>query len=129
MSDDAPTIGEMISQYQKLASHIEEVEDSLKPYREAAETIRECLQQELLAQKLQNFKSPDGTAYLSRTLSARVTDRDAYLDFIEDGHWEFLDARVLKEPQKEWMEKNPKVLTATIGVTTETIIKCNIRKS
>jgi hypothetical protein len=80
---------------------------------------------------LQNFKSVNGgTAYLSNTLSVKVDDRDIFLDFIRANEaWEFLDARPYKDPVKEWIAANPTHSTAIIGLTTEWIVKCNIRNS
>jgi hypothetical protein len=86
---------------------------------------------------LQNVKTEWGTPYLSRTLSVKVADREQFLAFVRLGNWEFLDARCLKDPVKDLMMKNEEATAAgktivpllSLGIATEVIVKCNIRKS
>jgi hypothetical protein len=137
MSDNDYSPGQLISKYQEHLESIKYFEEQMKPYQEAAGNILNTLHEMLLTQGLQNFKSDAGTAYLSHTLSARVTDRDKFLAFIRLGNWNFLDARVLKEPVRELMAEQEAAVkkgqrpisVQEIGLTTETIVKCHIRKS
>jgi hypothetical protein len=76
-----------------------------------------------------SFACDAGTAYLSHTLSVKVADREKFLDFVRASEaWEFLDVGVLKAPVKAWMEQHPTSPTNTIGLSTEPIVKCHIRK-
>ena len=128
-----PTIGDMIAHHQLLKAYVEQEKvkfsEAIKPYTNAIETIEATVQAELTRQGLKNFKSDDGTAYLSTTLSVKVDNRDKFLQFVTQGHWEFLDARALKAPVQEWIEQNPAAAPSEIGLITQPVITCNIRKS
>jgi hypothetical protein len=125
-----PTIGEMIERHQELKRHVERETEAfstaIKPYSDAMGIIEQCILAELDKQGLKNFKSEHGTAYKSVTMSAKVDDRETYLQFVQRGHWDFLDARVLKGPVEEWIEKTKE---PPPGVAVGYNAKCNIRKS
>ena len=76
-------------------------------------------------QNLQNFKSDNGTAYLKKGDSVTVADRDKFVKFVLDGHLEFLDARVLKDPVRDWTDKHE---APPPGVKIEPFVQCIIRK-
>lgn len=127
----------------------------VKPYNEAMGVIEQAILTMLNKEFPDlngpaSFKCEAGTAYRSNVLSVSVTDKKAYLDFllepimqllsdvaptIGDADWyrdalakrlEFLDARVLKEPVKQWRESNH---VDPPGVTGTPAIKCNIRRT
>lgn len=130
-----PTISEMIERHNEIKVYLEKeamgYAERMKPYNEAMGVIEQVILGMLNKEFPDlngpaSFKCEAGTAYRSRTLSVRVTDKQAFTDFILDGHMEFLDARVLKEPVKEWREANH---ADPPGVTSDPVIKCNIRRT
>jgi hypothetical protein len=138
---EQPTIGEVIDRYKAIEAHVDaecaKFDEAMKPWKEAMDTMKGYIHGELLRQNLKNFKSEKGTAYLTETLSAKVDNRADFLEFVKQDHWEFLDARVLKEPVENWLaseEIRAKMEPGYVakpppGLKTEWIIKCNIRKA
>lgn len=140
MSDNnsTPTLGQMIERYKALEAHVEmetaKFTDTIKPYQQAMECINGALKAELLRMASPDGKSSFacefGTAYLSRTLSVKVVDRHAFLSYARDNErFDMLDIRALKDPVREWIEANETTPTSSIGLSTETVVKCNIRGS
>jgi len=125
------TPAEMVDQYLKMRDWID-AEDSayaakIKPYKDAMALIEQIMLEHLNANGAQNLKCEAGTAYKKPYLSAKVDNRDRFLEFIkENNRWEFLDARVLKEPVREYLDIHQ---AAPPGVATETGIKVHIRRS
>jgi hypothetical protein len=138
---EQPTIGEVIDRYKAIEAHVDaecaKFDETMKPWKEAMDTMKGYIHGELLRQNLKNFKSEKGTAYLTETLSAKVDNRADFLEFVRQDNWNFLDARVLKEPVENWLtseENRAKTEPGYVakpppGLKTEWIIKCNIRKS
>jgi hypothetical protein len=66
---------------------------------------------EALADKLlgpaQSVSTDSGTAYRSRTIKAKVTDREAWFDYIKTTqHWEFLTTHVASTEVQKFMEES-----------------------
>ena len=134
-------IGDAIEKFKEIEAYVEaETEKfnaTMKPWKEAMAVIENAVRQELLDQNLNSFKSDAGTAYLSRVLSVKVDNSEKFLEFVKQGNWDFLDARVRKEPVKKWMDEHSAEIegdfrlmtsTSTIGLTAVWIVNCNIRK-
>jgi phage host-nuclease inhibitor protein Gam len=142
-SNSTPTVGAMIDKVKELEAYIAAemaaVTERLAPFQQAVDCLTGAIKQYLLDNGAQNVKSEGGfTAYLSRPLSVKVVDRDAFLSFVVgQNHFEFLDARCLKAPVEELLDANdkrakdglPPILPSSIGISAEPQIKCNIRKS
>lgn len=142
-SNSTPTVGDMIDHCKQLEAYIEQemalVKDRLAPYQQAITTLNSAIREYLVANGAQNVKSAGGyTAYLTRPLSVKVVDRDAFLRYVvNEDHYEFLDARCLKEPVEKLLDENeerakrgePPVAPSSIGISAEPAIKCNIRRS
>lgn len=97
------SIGDMITKHQELRAIVDAEEtrlkEQLKPYRDAMNAINVAIGVELQAQKLQNFKSDDGTAYLRHDLGVKVDNAPDFLQFVRTTEsWGMLDVRALKEP-------------------------------
>jgi hypothetical protein len=146
-----PVIADMIEQHNKILAFVEQESaafaERMKPYNEALEVLTQACLQFLNDSGQQNAKTEHGTAYKKSFMSAKVSDRTAFLDFIfaplveaycpQDVSGEeirsvlanrlaFLDARVLKDPVKDWREQHH---GDPPGVTTETTVKCHIRRT
>jgi hypothetical protein len=126
------TYDELVAKHNELTAYCE-TEDAahderMKPYREGINAIKAHLQKELVEQKTQNFKTEHGTAYLQETLSVKVDNRDEFLQFIVSANqWGMLDARALKQPVKDFLEKHDGRSPPGLGI--EFGIKCNIRRT
>lgn len=123
------TIGDMIAKFHEIKAALEIAQEAFdvewKPYREAMQALQTACGAELTRQGLQNFKSNDGTAYLRKSDSVTVTNRDDFVKFVLDDHLEFLDARVLKDPVRDWVDKYE---APPPGVKIEPSVQCIIRK-
>ena len=128
-----PTPAELIKKFTELEDVVDAEQKAFdawaKPYREAMETIRNAVHEEIRRLGVKNFPVEEvGTAYLSTTLSAKVDNRDAFLQFVTtNNRWNFLDARVLKEPVKDWLETG--AVEPPPGIKIEYFTKCHIRRS
>lgn len=123
------TIGDMIAKFHEIKAALEAAQahfdEEWKPYREAMQALQTACGAELTRQGLQNFKSDAGTAYLRKSDSVTVTNRDDFVKFVLDDHLEFLDARVLKDPVRDWVDKHE---VPPPGVKIEPSVQCIIRK-
>lgn len=123
------TIGDMIAKFHEIKAALEIAQEAFdtkwKPYREAMQALQTACGAELTKQGLQNFKSDAGTAYLRKSDSVTVTNRDDFVKFVLDDHLEFLDARVLKDPVRDWVDKHE---APPPGVKIEPSVQCIIRK-
>ena len=127
-----PTIGDIIAKHNEIKAFVEAADEkhdaAMKPYKEALRTLTTTAGVVLQEQGLQNFKAEgEGTAYLQHGLSVKVDNREAFLDFvITQNHPEFLDAGVLKDPVRDYLDKHQ---APPPGVKTENFVKCLIRRS
>lgn len=127
---DQPTIGEMIAKHNEIKAFIEAEEavynERMKPYRDALVALTTTCGVELQRQGLQNSNVEGvGTAYLQHGDSVTVDNKDDFVKFVLDDHLEFLDARVLKDPARDWLNKHQAVPP---GVKIVPFVKCIIRR-
>jgi len=124
------TIGELVAKHNDLKAYIEDEDaahkERMKPYRDGLQQILATCGVMLQEQGQQNAKTDDGTAYLQHGLSVKVDNREAFLQFVMDGHTDFLDAGVLKDPVRDWLSEH---LIPPPGIKTEAFVKCLIRRS
>jgi hypothetical protein len=123
------TIGDMIAKYHEIKAELEIAQERFdaewKPYKEAMAALQNACGAGLVEQGLQNFKSEAGTAYLRKSDSATVDDRGTFVKFVLDGHLDFLDARVLVDPVRAWIEQHS---AEPPGVKIKSSVTCVIRK-
>ena len=142
-SSPQPTMGELIDKHQEIDAYIAAqaaaFAKTMAPWQQALGVLNAEIKSRLLGGGMQNSKSANGwTAYISRTLSVKVVDREKYLDFVVNDNWQYLDARVLKGPVEDWIEKNQTerikqglapLSVEELGLEVTPIVKCNVRKS
>lgn len=126
---------DLIAEHNKIddwiKSESKRFDEYCKPHKERLRAIEQQLHAYLLEQKVQNIKGEHGTAYLSRILTLKIENRENLLDFANE-NWDTVGNALLlisaqKDAVKEWMdshEGNPPP-----GVTTDYIIKCNVRRT
>lgn len=107
-------IGILVAQYIKLRDHIElankEFKEGLERPKKAMEILEGKLLEELEAQNVDSFKTPAGTAYRKRVVSATVEDQQAFMDFVLNGeHLDALDVKANKTFVKEMMDQTGEV--------------------
>ena len=125
-----PTIGDLVAKHNEIKGYIEAEDEAhkerMKPYREGLNAILATCGVMLQEQGQQNAKTEAGTAYLNHGLSVKVDNRETFLQFVADGHLDFLDAGVLKDPVRDWLDKHQ---ADPPGVKTEAFVKCLIRRT
>lgn len=124
------TIGAMIDRYKEIEAYVDaeqaDHDKRIKPYLDAMKLINAQVLGHLQANGMQNYKTEEGNcAYQQTIMSAKVDNRAEFLQFAAE-HVDFLQAGVMKEPVKDYLDKNNG--TPPPGVKVEFITKCNIRK-
>lgn len=64
-----------------------------RPLLDVMEKIQNILMDRMNKSQLENIGAESGTAYKSERSSARVVDKAAFMDFIQEGNWDFLDLK------------------------------------
>ena len=126
------TDAELIARYHELKAALDaicaEQELVTKPYNDALNAIKGAMLARLQEQGHQNVKTDEGTAYQQTTMSVKVDNRDALMEFVrQNNRTDMLDIGVLKDPVKDWLDTHDGV--APPGVAVSFFTKCNIRKS
>lgn len=132
MTPNGHTPGDLVERYLALRAKVEELEEAhsqvLKPYKAAMTAIEGRCAEIMRETKQVALKTEAGTAYTSTLFSAKVADRQPFLDFVlEHRLLQLLTAHVSKEAVKEYMELNSGRLPP--GVETTTIQRVNFRRS
>jgi hypothetical protein len=116
--------------YIELRNKVNEIENKAKA--DAAEHKEKMLQLETwLTMKadeegLDNIKTEFGTAYWSNIASAKVANRDAFMDFVKrENAFDMLENRVSKEAVKSYMAGHDNMVPP--GVDFSQIRKFNLR--
>jgi hypothetical protein len=125
------TPGELISRYNALRKTrlIIEAEQkaALAPYKEAEESIELELLAQLNAAGVDNFKSPDGTAYKTTHTNTKLVDRRALIEHCKSsGNFDYFTNSLAKEEVKGYVEKFKR---PPPGVEVNEFIVVNVRKS
>jgi len=126
------TAQEMIAAYIKYrdykAAKEKALEEELKPYTSAMETIATAVLDLLNTQGSDSIKTDAGTAYVSELDSMKVADRDAFMEFIlVTGETQLLNAAVAKDAVRDYMAEHQGQLPP--GVEKSSIRKVNFRRS
>lgn len=135
MSDPNFTDAQLIEQHNAILEEqvgmVERHKAELAPYNDAIMAIKAEMLLRLQERGAQNVSVEGaGTAYQQTTLSVKVDNRDEFLKFLfEDWHARsnFLDAGVIKDPVKAWLDANNGVPPP--GITISNFTKCNIRRT
>lgn len=125
-----PNVGDVIRTYMKLrdqkAAIEAETKERVADLKAKMEKLEAYLKAQMDAQGLTSFKSDYGTAFLTTTDYANVTDWDAVIRFIRDNEaYDMLEKRVSKIAVRGYIEANKAVPP---GITYGTKLEVNIRK-
>lgn len=125
------SIGDMIAKYREIKDIVEaeqaKLDEQLTPYKEAMLALQTACGVELQAQKLQNFKGEDGTAYLRHDVGVKVDNKAEFLKFVRStDNWDMLDVRALKDPIETFAAGHDGAPPP--GITLNPSVTCIIRK-
>ncbi len=125
------TPGELISQYNAIRDTMliieAEHERELEPYTDAKKAIELELLAQLNAAGVDNFKSPDGTAYKTTHTNTKLVDRQALLEHCKSsGNFDYFTNALAKEEVKGYIEKFKR---PPPGVEFNEFIVVKVRKS
>ncbi len=128
----SPTVDDFVAQYVKLRDFIKKESDAfderLKPYKDAMALIESQLNQKMLDDGVESFKTEHGTADKTTTLSVKTEDKDSFVRYvIGEQAFELVDFRPLKEGVKEFMERNGDAPPPGVGVALITNVR--VRRS
>jgi hypothetical protein len=124
------TVNDVVAAYRQLRDKKKEIEDRQKeelvPLNERMEKLEAWLQRTLLEMGVDSMKTPDGTAYLSKTSSVKIEDWTTTLSYIvENEMWHVLEKRLAKSAVELFVEENEENLP---GTSISFITKVNVRK-
>lgn len=125
-----PNIDHAVSGYIRLRDMKKEMEarhkEELAPIKDKMNKLEVWLLKQLQDQGADNIKTPHGTTYLSRRVSVRAEDKQAFMDYIkEQDMFGLLEVRPSKEAVTEFMESTGDLPP---GITTTTDLTANVRR-
>lgn len=134
MSEDVkemPQVAQVVERYILLRDRKKELkaeyDEQAKKLDDAMERIETHLLKIMQDQGLESIRTPYGTSYVSRRVSATVADWEAVLGFIKSNEeWGMLEQRVSKTAVATWRDEHDD-LPPGINWTEERIV--NIRRS
>ena len=115
-----------------LTTETKRLSDYFAPYRQRLQELDQQLLACSLEQKWENFKTEHGTAYRQTTLTPKIENRDAFIDFCLE-NWEDVGNALMQlrapavESFLEYMDAHDKAFPP--GTTASFDIHVNIRKS
>jgi len=93
----------------------------------AMKKIEERLLDEMNTLGTESMRTPSGTCYKSITTSAKVEDREAFMDFVRGNNaWDFIESRANKTAVSAFLEEHQE-LPPGVSVTRASAV--NIRRS
>ena len=123
------SIDDVIREFRELKDKKKRAEDQLKealaPTVERMDKIKGVLKAYLQKSGVDSAATAEGTAYLSTKASVTVKDKQAFMDYIRDGNWEYADVRASKANIMEQLEATGEI---PAGVNISQFIDVNIRK-
>lgn len=124
-------INELIDKYITLRDAKAELEAAHKlkvgKYTKAMQKIENLLLTEFKETGQESAKTANGTAYVSTRTSAKVTDRDAFINFVRENEaWQFLENRVNKSAVEEHIQEFEEL---PAGVDISRSVTVNVRRS
>ena len=125
-----PNVGDVIRTYMVLRSQKSALEADTKAkvdtIKQKMEKLEAWIKERADEQGVTSFKSEWGTAFLTTTDYANVSDWDAMLQFVRDNEaYDMLEKRVSKTAVRGYIETNKSVPP---GVNYGTKLEVNIRK-
>jgi hypothetical protein len=110
-----PTIEEVVKGYVSLRDKKTEMKrghtEELAPINEKMKLVENWLLRDLLSRGVQSQKTAEGTAFLQKSTTATVKDRDAFLKFVRENEmWDLIENRVAKSVVVDHLENTGDVI-------------------
>lgn len=124
------SIEQVVRGYIKLRDKKNEMKrehtEQLAPINEKMKLVEGWLMRDLITRKVQSQKTAEGTAFLQKSTTATVKDRDAFLDFVKkNDRWDLIENRVAKSAVVDHLENTGEVVP---GVSFEQTQVVRIRR-
>jgi hypothetical protein len=129
------TSGDLIKEFLIFRAHLEKEGERFKtytkPYSERMEWIRNELLRRMHADKVDNYKGEDGTAFKTTAMAPSIADSEKYIDWAmenwDQGASEMFALRApAVEGLRDYMDKHGGALPP--GIAVEYNISCSVRK-
>jgi hypothetical protein len=122
----------LVEKYVEIRDYIKTEDDAhderLKPYKEGLKALEAALNDVLNVAGAESVKTTAGTAYRSTVMSTKMSDRQAFEQFVQEtNRLDFFTAAVAKDQVKEYMDEHGG--RAPPGIDISFIHKINVRKS
>jgi hypothetical protein len=99
----------------------------MERYNKALARIEEILMARLEADGEDSKKTPHGTCYKTTKTTAKVADRDAFLEYVkENDAWNFIESRVNAKEVEKYVGEHDELPP---GVTTTRFTKVGVRRA
>jgi hypothetical protein len=127
-----PTVAAMVKKYIEFRDLLKARSDARaeedKPYVEGMQVIEGMVALALKDQGVDSMKTEWGTAYKSTTMTCRVVDRDALMDYVREADaFNLLTAAVAKDAVREHMDEHQNQTPPGVDIVYFT--KVNFRRS
>lgn len=122
---------QLIAKYLELRARKAKLEEeqalARQPFNDAMDMIEGEMSSRLLARGANNSKTDNGTAYRSKVVKYKVTDREAFLGFVRERDlWNLMSVNTLKEGMDEFVESQNALPPGTDATAIEST---NFRKA
>jgi hypothetical protein len=109
------SVEDVIKGYVKLRDKKTELKrghtEELAPINEKMALVEGWLLRDLTTRKVQSQKTAEGTAFIQKSTTATVKDRDAFLDFVRKNEmWDLIENRVAKSVVVDHLENTGEVI-------------------
>lgn len=124
-------INTIIAKYVEIRDKVKEIGErhaqELAPYKEMMARVEVFLLSQLQEQKVDSLKGKAGTAYITRTTSATLADRQVFFDFaMQNDQKDLLDIRVAKTAVAAYKAQHGDIPP---GVTWREELGVNVRRA
>ncbi len=128
-------IASLVAERQKVRAHLDAQDEAYKnycaPYREQIEKLDAQITAAMTEQGIKSLKTDTGTAILSTIVTPKITNKEAFLDWVLED-WDSRGAMLqiatpLKETITDYMDANEGRLPPNIE--TSSMLRFSIRKA
>lgn len=125
------TADKIIENYVQRRKQIKELEDQISELKGLQTKCEEWLLNKLTEDNAESIKTEFGTVYTTMFESVTVSDKDAFLNYVRDNHWECMEVRAAKSEVLHLMgdrENGSRPNMPPPGVQYTAIKKVGVRK-
>jgi hypothetical protein len=125
------SVDTLVEKYVKIRDKKAEIAAEQKKVMEringALKKLEAAMMQEMQTAGAESIRTAAGTCYVSTKTTAKVQDREAFLDFVrENGAWDFIESRANPKAVEEYVGEHEELPP---GVTTTRYSSVNVRRA